>query len=78
MAVASLVLGLTGIILFIFFAIPSILAVIFGSVGNRQIRESGGAETGTGMAVTGIVLGSIEIVVFLIAAATGGFYFHIG
>ncbi len=80
MAVASLVLGLVGIILFVLFAIPSLLAVIFGIVALRQIAASGGAQGGRGMAIAGVVLGAVEIVLFVVALATGdgNFYFRVG
>ncbi len=79
LAVASLVLGLVGVFLFALFAIPPILAVIFGLVGRDQIRKSGGRETGQGMATAGIILGAIEIVVFVVLLASGGsFYVRFG
>jgi hypothetical protein len=54
MSIASMVLG----ILWIYW-IGSILALIFGYVARRQIRESG--QVGGGMAVAGIVLGWIGV-----------------
>ena len=77
-AVASMVLGITGVILFVLFAIPSILAVVFGLIALSQIRESGDTEAGSGMATAGIVLGAIETVVFFVALATGNVYINIG
>lgn len=68
MAVASLVLG----ILWLYW-IGSILALIFGYVARRQIRERG--EGGDGMAVAGIVLGWIGvglIVVFVVIFVLAG------
>jgi Domain of unknown function (DUF4190) len=78
MAVASLVLGIVGMFTFWLFAIPCVLALIFGIVGRGQIRVSSGAQQGDGMAVAGIVLGILGIVIYiivLIAAANrpGGF-----
>ena len=58
-AIASLVLG----ILWIYW-IGSILALIFGYVAKRQIRERG--ESGGGMATAGIVLGWIGIAVLVL------------
>lgn len=54
MATASMVLGLIG-----FFAcgVTSVLAVIFGHVAQSQIKRTG--EGGSGMAVTGLILGYI-------------------
>jgi hypothetical protein len=62
MAIASMVLG----ILWIYW-IGSILALVFGYVAKRQIRERG--ESGGGMATAGIVLGWVGVgflVVFLV------------
>ena len=54
MAIASMVLG----ILWIYW-IGSVLALVFGYVAKRQIRERG--ENGGGMATAGIVLGWVGI-----------------
>jgi Domain of unknown function (DUF4190) len=54
MAVASMVLG----ILWLYW-IGSILALVFGYIAKKQIRERG--ESGGGMATAGIVLGWIGI-----------------
>jgi DNA-directed RNA polymerase subunit RPC12/RpoP len=57
--VASLVLGIIGLPTF-FIVIPSVLAVIFGVVGMRQIVSAEAANRGgRGMAIAGIVCGSI-------------------
>jgi hypothetical protein len=60
MAVASLVLGITGLIPF-FYLVPAILAIIFGAVSIGQINHSNGAYRGKGMAVAGLVLGIVSI-----------------
>jgi hypothetical protein len=54
MAIASMVLG----ILWIYW-IGSVLALIFGYIARRQIRENG--QKGDGMALAGIILGWIGI-----------------
>ena len=77
LAVASMVLGIVGVITFPLLAIPPLLAVIFGAVALRQIAMSGGMQTGTGMAIAGIVLGVIEIVVFVTLLAAGGGSVHV-
>jgi hypothetical protein len=41
--------------------VGSLLAVIFGFVGRKQIRESEGSQTGGALAVAGIILGLIGI-----------------
>ena len=55
-AVASMVLGIVWL-----WWIGSILAVIFGHVAIRQINRSNGTESGTGMAIAGLVLGYIGV-----------------
>ena len=52
MAIAALVCGVTG---FFFLAIP------FGFVGRKQIRQSNGTQTGDGMALAGIILGFVSL-----------------
>ncbi|MEV3935868.1 DUF4190 domain-containing protein [Glycomyces sp. NPDC049804] len=52
MAVAAMVVGIVGVCGFL-----GILALIFGNVAKRQIRETG--DQGDGMATAGIVLGWI-------------------
>ncbi|MBA2566559.1 MAG: DUF4190 domain-containing protein [Thermoleophilaceae bacterium] len=61
LAIASLVLG----ILWVYW-IGSILALIFGMVGKSQIDNSGGAQSGRGMAIAGIVLGWVGIGILLL------------
>ena len=56
-AVASLVLGV-----FWMRGIGSILALVFGYKGKKEIEESQGTQDGRGFAVAGIVLGWIGIV----------------
>ena len=70
LAIASLVLGIVWV-----FGLGSILAVIFGFVGRKQIRQSRGRQGGGGMAVAGIVLGFVGVVglilwIVLIVAVT--------
>ena len=57
MAVASLVLGIIWI-----GGIGSVLAVIFGFMSRKKIRQSNGQEQGAGLALAGIILGFIGIV----------------
>ncbi len=69
-AIASMVLGIVWI-----YWIGSILAVIFGHLALKKIKESNGTQSGRGMAIAGLVLGYIAvgivatIVVFAIIAA---------
>lgn len=64
LAIASMVLG----ILWIYW-IGSILALIFGYVAQRQIRER--YESGGGMATAGIVLGWVGIGVLTLLVVAG-------
>ena len=57
MAIASLVLGIVWI-----YGITSILAIIFGVIAKRNIRDSNGWVTGDGMATAGLVLGIVGVV----------------
>jgi hypothetical protein len=64
LAIASLSLGLLGVpISWITLAVPSILALIFGIVGLRAIKRSGGAQKGTGLAISGLTLGAVFIII---------------
>lgn len=57
-AISSMILGILGIVIgWIILTIPSILAVIFGHVARGKIRRSGGAITGDGMALAGLIMG---------------------
>jgi len=58
-ATAALVLGILGLVLCPF--ICSILALIFGYQGRREIDASGGRMSGRGNATAGIVLGWIGV-----------------
>jgi hypothetical protein len=59
-AVASLVLGIVGIIGSCTF-VPGVLAVIFGILGLRTTNQATGQTTGAGLAVAGLVLGGVSI-----------------
>jgi len=75
-AVASLVLGILGIVAC---GVPAVLALVFGYKARKQIAASGGGQSGRGMATAGIVLGWIwlglivaYIAVAVIVAASRG------
>lgn len=59
-AVAGLVLGIVGLPACMTI-VPSLLSVILGGIGYSQIIKSGAERGGKGMAITGIVLGSIGL-----------------
>ena len=56
LAVASLVASFFWVLWF-----GSFLAVVFGHVALSQIKQSGGRQTGYGVAMAGLVLGYIEL-----------------
>ena len=67
LAVASLTAGIVWL-----GWLGSIAAIIFGHVALGQIKRSGGRETGSGLAVAGLILGYCEIgllLIVMIAAA---------
>ena len=64
LAVASLVAGLLWLGWF-----GSILAVIFGHIAIGQIKRSGGRESGTGLAIAGLVLGYMGVATLLLVIA---------
>ena len=70
LSVASMVLGIVWV-----FGVGSILAVIFGFVARKQIKDSGGRQSGSGMALAGIILGFVGVAslilwIFLVIAVT--------
>jgi hypothetical protein len=67
LAVASLVAGFLWLGWF-----GSILAVIFGHMALGQINRSGGRETGSGLAIAGLVLGYMGVATLLLVLAFAG------
>jgi hypothetical protein len=74
LAVASLVLGIVGLLSFVY-GVGSLLAVIFGAIGMKQTQD--GQRGGRGMAIAGLVMGIIGLVAgvafFLLVAGTFGY-----
>jgi DNA-directed RNA polymerase subunit RPC12/RpoP len=68
--VASLVLGIISLPAFCT-VIPNILAIIFGIVGYNQVTKSGVEGGGKGMAIAGIICGSISSVIALFYLVRG-------
>jgi type II secretory pathway pseudopilin PulG len=66
-AIASLVCSLV----FFFAPLTQIAAIILGHMSRSDIRKSGGRKTGDGLALTGLILGYVQIgfVLVLIVAA---------
>ncbi len=54
---------------FFFLGLPSLLAIIFGFIAVSHIRSSGGTQKGTGLAISGIVIGFIGLMLVLVAVA---------
>lgn len=52
--------------------VGSALALIFGYMAKRQIRESQGTQGGSGVATAGIVLGWIGVGTFVLVVALMG------
>lgn len=74
MAIASLVLGLIGLIP-CFFGVPGLIGLVLGIVGLGAINKAPQQFTGKGMAITGIVLGALEtigLILFGLLVAFGG------
>lgn len=61
-AIASLVLGILWVMW-----IGSVLAVIFGYIGKSEIERSRGSQSGTGLAIAGMVLGWVGIAIFFLS-----------
>jgi len=67
-----MILGILGLLCFGLFA--GVPALILGNIAKKEIASSGGAQTGSGMAQAGVILGIIAIaltVVSIILFAVG-------
>ena len=53
MAIASLVCGVAS---FAVCGITAVLGIVFGHIARRQLRASGGRETGEGLALAGLIV----------------------
>ena len=65
LAIASLISGILawlGV-----FGVGGILAVIFGHMAKKEIRNNLGAQTGDGLATAGLVLGYLNIAIAVVA-----------
>jgi Domain of unknown function (DUF4190) len=67
LAIASLVCGIAGFILFI----PAVLGIIFGFIARAQIKNSNRTQKGQGMALAGIIVGFAWLVVLVLAIVFG-------
>jgi len=59
MSIASLVLGIVGLIFGFMYVVPPILATIFGGVAIYKIGRSQVPVGGKGMAIAGLVMGIV-------------------
>jgi len=67
-AMVSLILGISSFVLLFFTGIP---AIVMGIVGLRDVARSRGRMRGTGMAITGLVLGVIGCMITVPALLLG-------
>jgi len=52
--------------------LASIAAIILGAMGLKKVKESNGAETGKGLAVAGIIIGSVDVFLFIVVVVVIG------
>lgn len=63
--VASLILGLTGLVIPFFGLVGAVLAIVFGAVGLRGNRRIGSRE-GSGMARSGLIMGIVSLSLYIL------------
>ena len=67
LAVISLALSLLGVLAtFLVPLVPQIAAIICGHIARSQIRRSGESQTGSGMALAGLIISYLSIIFSLI------------
>jgi hypothetical protein len=70
LALASMLCGLSQILVVPwFFILPEVMAIIFGLVAIRQIKQTG--MSGRGMAVTGVVFGALGLFGLIVVVIIG-------
>ena len=69
LAVASLVLGIVGIVLCFLFG-PWVLAIIFGATAIKQCNEDP-TYTGKGLAIAGLICGLVGMAIIVLIFTTG-------
>ena len=63
LAIISLVLSLLGVLATLFIPIVThIAAITCGHIARSQIRRSGGSETGSGMALAGLIISYLSFI----------------
>jgi hypothetical protein len=70
-ATAALITGVSSLVLFwcCGLGIAGVVAIVLGVKARSEIRARGGAQTGDGMALAGIVTGAIAVVLGLLVLA---------
>ena len=63
LAVISLVMSLLGFLIPI---VPQIGGIICGHIARSEIRQSGGTQTGSGIALAGLIISYLSISIFCI------------
>ena len=66
LAIASLVCGITAWTI-LPIVLTAIAAVILGHLAKKEIRAAGGTITGNGMATAGLILGYVNMALFVVA-----------
>jgi Domain of unknown function (DUF4190) len=70
LAVAAMVCGICAVVLWLCYAVPGLvlgpIAFFMGLSARRRIAASGGALTGSGFALTGIITGAIGFVLAIV------------
>ena len=72
LAIASLVCGITAWTI-LPILLTAIAAVITGHLAKKEIRAGGGTITGNGMATAGLILGYVNIALFIVAVCAISF-----
>ncbi len=67
LSIISLVLSLLGVLAtFVIPIVAQIAVITCGNIARSQIRRSGGAETGSGMALAGLIISYLSLIFFAI------------
>ena len=66
LAIASLVCGIGA--WFVAFCVGALAAIILGHMARAEIRRSAGRIEGDGMALAGLILGYVNLAVFVVVA----------
>jgi hypothetical protein len=66
-AIAALVVGICSLCIPYIGIVSSIVAIVLGILGMKEVDRSNGMVKGKGMAITGLVLGIVVLVLYIIA-----------